>query len=74
MDLQRIFQRIFFIFRNRTLFIRRNTSKPDLVIYLLFYNIIFMTYYSLLVLRHGKVRLLLDIIRGTMAGMKEKIF
>ena len=74
MDLQRIFRRIFFIFRNRTLFIRRNASKPDLVIYLLFYNILFMTYYSLLVLRYGKVRLLLDIIRGTMAGMKEKIF
>ena len=70
-DMKRIFSRMYFIFRNRILFMKRNSDKSSFLVYLLFYNQIYALYYLLLALKYGKLRAIQEIIKGTIDGLRE---
>ena len=71
-DMERIFRRIYFIFRNRILFMKRNSDKLSLLVYLLLYNHVYVLYYSSLAFKYNRLRAITEIIKGIIDGLKER--
>ena len=70
-DLERIFGRIYFIFRNRILFMKRNSDKLSFLVYLILFNQVYALYYATLALKHGRPEVFPQIMKGIIDGVKE---
>ena len=63
--------RVFFGARNRVLFMKKYAGKTKFILFLIFFNNVFLIIYCLLFLLYGRIDLVKNYIKGFLIGIKE---
>jgi len=66
-------ERAYFLIRNRILFMRKHSTLPKLTLFLLAFLPAYLVYYSFVILRCGRLNILVKVLSGSLSGVNTKI-
>ncbi|MDY6864657.1 MAG: glycosyltransferase family 2 protein [Halobacteriota archaeon] len=65
--------RVYYIARNRTLFMKRFAPRINFVVYVLFLMHFFIMYYLIVLIRFGRFDLIIPLMKGSVDGVKVSV-